>query len=126
MSCPLFLPVSPLTGLAPEAAPLGDLYGGECAAGPGALIPLDILRHCCNTGYARHACARAGQSEADATRFLIKSDHDGVIEIAWASERDHHPVAVGTLQVTDATDANQPLERQARACAAAYRRQKPR
>ena len=126
MSCPLFLPVSPLTGLAPAAAPLGDFYAGECAADRGALIPLDTLRHCCNTGYARSACPRAARADADATRFLIKADRDGVIEIAWASERDHHPVAVGTLLLTEAPGDNEPLERQARACAAAYLRQRPR
>jgi hypothetical protein len=126
MACPLFLPVSPLTGLPPEAAPLGDLYGGECAAAPGSLIPLDILRRCCNTGYARAACSRAGQANADATRFLIRADRDGVIEVAWASERNHHPVAVGTVQVTEASEGNEPLERQARACVAAYLRQRRR
>jgi hypothetical protein len=124
MACPLFLPVSPLTGFASEAAPLGDFYGGECSADPGSLVPIDILRHCCNTGYARGTCVRAGQADADATRFLIKADRDGVVEVAWASERDHHPVAVGILQITAADAGDEPLERQARACVAVYLRQR--
>jgi hypothetical protein len=124
MACPLFLPALPLAGFAPEAAPLGDLYGGECAGDPqGTLIPEDTLRRCCNTGYARTSCELARQADADATSFLIKADRDGVIEVAWAIERNHHPVAVGNLQLTGTSVANVPLERQAQAFAAAYLRQ---
>jgi hypothetical protein len=116
MACPLFLPASPLAGFT-------DLQGGECATQPGALIPLDTLRRCCNTGYARATCEHAAQSDADAFRFLIKSNCDGVVGVAWSIERDHHPVAVGTLLVTGTAAVEGPLERQARACAAAYFRQ---
>jgi hypothetical protein len=118
MACPLFLPASPLT-------PLSDLYGGECAAEAGALIPVDTLRQCCNAGYARESCKRAAQSDADAFRFLIKANRDGVVDVAWSSERNHHPVAVGTLIVDcrNATSNAGPLERQARVHAAAYLRQ---
>jgi hypothetical protein len=121
MACPLFLPGSPLT-------PLSDLYGGECAAEPVALS-FDMLL-CCNAGYARGSCERAAQSDADALRFLVKANHDGVVDVAWSSERNHHPVAVGTLAVdcdsgtTESTiDKTGPLERQARVCASAYLRQ---
>src|SRR5580698_11249586 len=108
MACPLFLPASPLMGFT-------DLYGGECAAKTGALIPVDVLRQCCNAGYARDSCQRAGQSDADAFRFMIKANRDGVIEVAWSSERNHHPVAVGSLAVTATgqTASVDPLERQA-------------
>jgi hypothetical protein len=118
MACPLFVPASPLAGFT-------DLYGGECAAETGALIPVDVLRQCCNAGYARASCQRAAQSDADAFRFLIKANHDGVVDVAWSSERNHHPVAVGTLAVDCKTGAAQtgPLESQARACATAYLRQ---
>jgi hypothetical protein len=112
------MPASPLT-------PLSDLYGGECAAEVGALIPTDILRQCCNSGYARDTCPRAAQSDADAFRFLVKANRNGVIDVAWSSERNHHPVAVGTLVVDCKTCTTQtgPLERQARAYAVAYLRQ---
>jgi hypothetical protein len=115
MACPLFVPASPLAGFI-------DLYGGECAAAAGVLIPIDVLRQCCNAGYARESCSRAAQSDADAFRFLIKANRNGVVDVAWSSERNHHPVAVGNLTVDcriGATDAL-PLERQARACATAY------
>jgi hypothetical protein len=125
MACPLFLPASPLTGFHSEAAPLGDLYGGKCAADADALIPLDVLRRCCNAGYARDTCERAAQSDTDAFRFLIKAAHGGIIDVAWSSERNHHPVAVGTLAVNSAASeaALSPLERQASAYASAFVRQ---
>src|SRR5579863_8150105 len=92
MPCPLFLPASPLTGFT-------NLDGGECAAQPDTLIPVDTLRRCCNAGYARAACAHAAQSDADAFQFLIKSNSDRVAAVAWSIERNHHPVAVGTMAV---------------------------
>jgi hypothetical protein len=115
MACPLFLPASALT-------PLSELYGGECAAEAGALVPVDVLRQCCNTGYARGSCERAAQSDADAFRFLIKANRGGVVDVAWTSERDHHPVAVGTLAVDwrASSTEERPLERQARVYATAY------
>lgn len=119
MACPFFLPMSRISRLVAESASLGDLYGGECAADRAASIPVDTLRHCCNEGYARSLCARAAESESDAIRFLVKARHDQAVEIAWAMERNHHPVAVGTLTVNAAAGANTPLDRQARAYAAA-------
>lgn len=115
MACPLFLPASPL-------APRTDLHDGACAAEPGTTISEDVLRTCCNRGYARGKCARAAQAEADAFRFLIKASRDGVIDVAWSSERNHHPVAVGVLQLSGPPDTTEsgPLECQARAYAAAY------
>jgi hypothetical protein len=110
--------------------PLGDAYGGGCAADPGTLIPNDTLRRCCNLGYAREACERAAQSEADAARFMIKADQAGLIEVAWSLERDHHPVAVGKIsfpKISPATPiCSNPIERQARAYADSYLRSKGR
>lgn len=120
MACPLFLPSSPVTGVAREAATLGDIYNGVCEADPTAAIPLDILRTCCNQGYARSRCDRAGQSDADSVRFLIKARDFTGIDVAWALERNHHPVATGLLKITPLNQAenNQQipaLEQQARA-----------
>jgi hypothetical protein len=118
MACPLFMPASPLTGFT-------DLFGGECAAEAGAPISVDVLRQCCNAGYARDACRRAAQSDADVFRFAIKANRDGIVDVAWSSERNHHPVAVGMLAVDchkETLEAG-PLERQARVYAAAYLQQ---
>jgi hypothetical protein len=118
MACPFFLPASPL-------ASLEDLYGGECAAGVGMPISADVLRQCCNAGYARGSCGRAAQSDSDAFRFTVKANHNGIVDVAWSSERNHHPVAVGTLAVdcNRGTTESMPLEMQARAHAVAYLRQ---
>jgi hypothetical protein len=121
MACPYFLPAAPLAGLS-------DLYSGTCAAESGAPIPADLLQSCCNNGYARDLCALAAQSDADAFRFLIKSDQDGAMNVAWSSERNHHPVAVGSLSFPHqvlkmATGVNTPLELQARIHADNYLRQ---
>lgn len=117
MACPLFLPDA-------RPAPLTDLYTGECAAEPGTPIGAELL-HACNHGYARAMCQLAAQADADAFRFLIRANHGGVIDVAWSSERDHHPLAVGTLSMPAAAPAAEsgPLDRQARACVDAYFRQ---
>ena len=88
------------------------------------IIPADVLRRCCHIGYARGVCERAAGSEADAMRFLVKSYRGGgTVEVAWSIERNHHPVAVGSFEVTETMTTERPLERQARACAEAYLRQ---
>jgi hypothetical protein len=111
MACPLFLPE------------LSDPCKGQCAGDPAAVIPVDTLRRCCTTGYARGVCERAAGSDADAMRFLVKSHRGGTVVVAWAVERNHHPVAVGSFEVTETMTTERPLERQARACAEAYLRQ---
>jgi len=116
MPCPLFLPGTPL--------PLSDIFGGACSAEPEAEISRDKLSLCCNHGYAREVCAHAAAVEADSHRFLVRSDDGDSIEIAWATERNHHPLAVGMLRIARALPpANGTLEHQARACAAIYLRQ---
>ncbi len=126
MPCPFFLPVSRLADFVPGPMPLGDSYGGECSADPGALIPIDTLRSCCNLGYARGCCERAAQSEADAARFMIKSDSAGSVLVAWSMERNHHPVSVGTVTLPLVGECSTAIERQARAYADAYLRSKGR
>jgi hypothetical protein len=121
MACPLFLPATPLDDFS-------DLYAGTCAADTATSIAADTLRQCCNVGYARGVCERAGQSNSDAFRFAIKAKREGMVEVAWSSERNHHPVAVGTLAVDGTTAGGttaggEPLERQTYVYAMAYLRQ---
>jgi len=81
------------------------------------------MQRCCNLGYARRECERAASHEADAVRFLIRGVADETAEVAWSSERDHHPVAAGTLHIPltgDAEDASETIEMQARAYVAGY------
>jgi hypothetical protein len=106
MACPFFLPDSPLKDFS-------DLYQGGCAMQSGGTIPSDLLESC-NRGYARQTCARAAQSDSDAFRFLVKSHTDGMVHIAWSSERNHHPVAVGVLTIDESFSSQSPLEQQAK------------
>ncbi len=111
MGCPLFLPSSALRD--------NSGFDGGCASDPGVVIPAETLASCCNRGYARALCLRAEHIVPDAFRFLVKSCSFAGVEIAWSSERDHHPLEVGTLFLSGAmTGGEAPLERQAKACAA--------
>jgi hypothetical protein len=119
MPCPLFLPGSLL--------PFSDMFSGACSADPSAELSTDKLIRCCNPGYARSCCEYAADLPADSNRFLIRSCDSGSVEIAWATEFNHHPLAVGTLTIPraalsarQASAAPEPLEYQARACALAY------
>ena len=106
MACPFFLPDSPLTGLS-------DNYTGRCAAGDPSPIASELLESGCNQGYARGTCARAAQSDSDVFRFLVKAHCKGAVEVAWSSERNHHPVAVGSMLLDQTAAPESPLERQA-------------
>ena len=124
MACPLFIPTEPLGELVAVAAPLGDLYGGQCAADRSAVIEPEILRRYCNFGYARGCCSRAATSDADAARFMVRDARGGIVEIAWAVERNHHPVAVGRMEIeTKFAPGDDLVAGQARACAMSYLRQ---
>jgi hypothetical protein len=116
MPCPLFVPGLPLSGFAQVAMPLGNLYDGRCAAEPESALSSDVLRSCCNLGYARGSCVRAAEADADAVRFIVHSNADGAIVIAWAMERNHHPIAVGKADASEPT-GNLVLDAQIRAYA---------
>ena len=122
MACPLFLPSSPLVETGAIAPPLGDLYDGACAGDASAAIDADMVRRFCNYGYARERCVRAAQSEVDAVRLLVRGDRFGMVQIAWSTERNHHPVAVGQVEVDSLAGpvGVDVLAHQAHACAAAY------
>lgn len=129
MACPLFIPSSALGDLVTVSAPLGDLYSGRCAASSDAEIEPDTLRRCCNLGYARRHCERAAQADPDAVRVMVRADDGCNVQVAWAIERDHHPVAVGVESVEVVAGEAIPtgdetaLAAQIRACAISYARQ---
>lgn len=60
-------------------------------------------------------------SQPDAIRFLVRSDDGASIEVAWAAELNHHPLAVGTLRIPyQPGPPVDDLERQAQECARRY------
>ena len=120
MACPLFIPGQPMSGIATGTLTLGDLHGGSCAADPALAVPDEILRQCCNPGYARGTCERAVAVESDAVRFLVRVRNFKGVEVAWSLEKDHFPVAVGVVQLASLAESPPEatvLERQARAYA---------
>ena len=114
--------------------PLGDTWSGTCHADAASPFTPDenALSHLCNMGYARRTCSHFPEKQmCDAVRFLIVSDRDQMIHVAYAMERDHHPDAHGTLTYSRVLsvftgDAATPwLEHQARAYVMSYLRRRP-
>lgn len=114
--------------------PLGDLWAGVCRAAPGeSCAPdADVLWPLCHLGYARGQCPRfpAEDGGADAVRFTIRGGDERVVRLYYVLERDHHPLAHGSLEysLSRAALANAPanpiLCRQAEAYVASYLRRK--
>jgi hypothetical protein len=52
----------------------------------------------CNFGYAAHKCPRFPAASADAVRFAVANDQNGLIRIQWVMEKDHLPFAHGRLE----------------------------
>jgi hypothetical protein len=84
------------------------------------VIDPDFIRRGCRRGYARHICTDAAQIEPDASQCLIKAHYDHVIQVAWSLERNHHPVAVGLIEIAAGVTPQTALEHQAHALASQY------
>ena len=84
--------------------PLGDAWSGVCRARPGAEWQPDAAteQQFCNFGYAREKCGRVPSDSADAVRFAIARDQEGLIRISWVMEKDHLPFAHGALEYSSA------------------------
>ncbi len=51
----------------------------------------------CNVGYARTCSRLPAQRNADAVRFVLGEDRDGILRVLFACERDYLPVGHGEL-----------------------------
>ena len=116
MPCPLFIPQSFRDGF----------FLGRCAAkAPSDArqdgIDVETLRSCCNPGYARVRCGLAAEAEGDGVSFLMKTE----TLVAWAIERNHHPVAVGTAEAASPATGNPTLDAQVAGFAAAMKPLRP-
>ncbi len=104
MACPYFYPTERFVGATlwphPARLPLGDGFAGSCSANPvDGFSPDDgRLKECCNLGYARRRCDCFPEEGADAVRFTIASEQDGIIRVCYVLERDHHPHGNGSLE----------------------------
>jgi hypothetical protein len=106
VACPFFMPDRRLDGdwPFPKRLPLGAGWSGTCTASHSDIRPSDgELKTACNMGYAG-ACARLPQErDADAVRFAKGEEHDGLIHIRFAYERDYLPAGHGELIYETAT-----------------------
>jgi hypothetical protein len=104
VACPYFYPVERVddgTWIKPPRLPLGAPYRGFCQSVDGQRFEPDArgVRECCNTGYARGRCARfPDRAPADALRFSIEADANGVIEIVFIFEAAWSPARFGRAQ----------------------------
>lgn len=100
MACPFFMPDQRLDGdwPFPQRLPLGAGWSGVCTASQACVRPSDDeIKSGCNVGYAS-ACARLPQQrDADAVRFAKGDEHDGLVHIRFAYERDYLPAGHGEL-----------------------------
>ena len=129
MACPYFMPAQRTSIEAlphPERLPLGAAYSGHCTAAH--VTPTPEMLHDCNLGYAE--CAHLPVERiADAVRFSIRRDPEGLLAIHYLCEAAHAPVSSGVL-VFDPTcsqwrechdDAR--LQRMAECCVESFRKE---
>src|SRR5215470_3758305 len=104
MACPYFYPTGRIDARLwphPSRLPLGGGFRGLCYARAGELVSPDqaSLRDCCNLGYAGGQCERfPPEAPADAVRFSLAGDDDGIVTICYAREKDHLPFDHGTVR----------------------------
>jgi hypothetical protein len=107
VACPFFMPEQRLNGdwPFPQRLPLAAGWSGTCTAVPGSEVRPNEheLTTSCNMGYARQCARLPQQRPADAVRFAKGEEHDGLIHIRFAYERDYLPAGHGELIYETAT-----------------------
>ena len=100
VACTCFHPTVPLPWKAWPGKfrpPLGRPYDGTCHSDSGRphIPDRDVLLVGCNLGYARGVCMRVPDESPDAVRFSFQAPRS----IRWVVEREHRPVAHGTVRL---------------------------
>jgi hypothetical protein len=109
MACPYFEPVAKLEDGAwsvPPRLPLGGSYSGVCHAPCPETRNSDaeISRELCNTGYARGRCrCFPFDAPADAIRFSVLGEADGVLSVQYILEKEYFPLEYGVLEYAAAS-----------------------
>ena len=116
MACPFFMPTERVEGGAwqhPARLPLGSGWSGTCTATghDGQVPPQNTLERFCNLGYAVGCAWVPQERDRDAVRFAIAAplsaaqrskckdgSPDRILRLRYVCERDHRPVAHGTLE----------------------------
>jgi hypothetical protein len=101
VACPFFMPEQRFESdwPFPQRLPLGAGWAGTCTAPghEGARPSDEELKSGCNLGYAK-ACGRLpAERHADAVRFALGEERDGVLHVLFVCERDYLPAGQGEL-----------------------------
>jgi hypothetical protein len=129
MACPYFMPgeITTVAGLPhPERLPLGAAYNGHCTAAGVACTP--EMLHDCNVGYADCEHLPADRT-AEAVRFSMRRDAQGLLAIQYLCEAGHAPVSYGVLVFDPASaqwrerHADSRIHRMAECCVESFRKQ---
>jgi hypothetical protein len=101
MACPFFMPEERLNAdwPFPQRLPLGAGWTGTCTApGHDGVRPSDEeLKSGCNLGYAKSCNRLPAERRADAVRFALAEERDGILRLLFACEREYLPSSHGEL-----------------------------
>jgi hypothetical protein len=83
----------------PQRLPLGGGWSGTCTAAghEGARPSEDELKSGCNLGYAKTCRRLPAERQADAVRFALGEERDGILRVLFAFEREYLPAGHGDL-----------------------------
>ena len=101
VACPFFMPERRFQSdwPFPQRLPLGAGWAGTCTApGHEGVRPGgEELTSGCNLGYARTCRRLPVERHADAVRFVLGGECDGILRVLFACEREHLPAGHGEL-----------------------------
>jgi hypothetical protein len=98
----------------PQRLPLAAAWSGTCAAAAQASRPTGEELKSCNIGYARGCARLPAERKADAVRFALGGERDGLIQIRYSLERDYLPATHGEMSY--AAESGRWIEMHADAC----------
>lgn len=109
MACPFFMPEQRLDSdwPFPQRLPLGAGWAGSCTAPghEGARPSEEELTSGCNVGYARSCSRLPTERHADAVRFALGEERDGILRVLFTCEREYLPAGNGELLYTAANES---------------------
>jgi hypothetical protein len=101
LACPYFMPLERFDSNwpFPQRLPLGAGWSGTCTAPGqnGARPTMEELTSGCNIGYAKTCGRLPADRHADAVRFSLGEERDGLLRVLYACERAHLPASHGEL-----------------------------
>jgi len=101
VACPYFMPEERFESSwpFPQRLPLGAGWSGRCMAPghDGARPTPEELTSGCNIGYAKSCSRLPADRDADAVRFVLGEERDGLLHVLYTCERAHLPASFGEL-----------------------------